>query len=1138
MKRCLAVFLTITLLLTLVPEAAAAERTVYSGTCGAQGSNLSWTLDTASGLLTIQGSGELAVGAFAASEFSRSQDIKNVSLPDGLTNISIQAFDHCVNLISISIPEGVTSIGCEAFSYCRSLSSVSIPESVTSIGNRAFCNCSSLSNVTLPSGISCISAGMFLNSGLKSVSIPGSVTCIEASAYYECSLLTSIALPNQLETIGTKAFTGSGITSVSIPGTVLSIGENAFALCDSLKEIIVDASNPNYSSLNGVLFDKTQSELLRYPAGKTEISYTIPNGITTIRQSAFGGCSKLNSVEMPSSLNVIEYYAFRGCSGLLSLTIPNSVTTIGFCAFGDCSSLKKVTIPNSVTSYSGAFNGCSAIEEAYLDTTTVYSFQDSAASLKTILFGEHVKQIEESGFSECKRLSRIVIPENVDSIGNWAFYECSSLSSILIENPSCEIYMNARTLGAAGLTHICADEGSTAQAYANKYGFSFGHCFEQGTCTYCGLVDPDYNPPDDPPEDPPDDPPDNPPDEPPVSTYTVQYDANGGKGAPKPQTQEEGKVLLLTHLIPVRKGYCFVGWSKYEDEDYVHYSPGQIFREGVDTTLYAVWEKAAPSAARSPVFLAAGEGHSLAFSNQGTALAFGLNFHYQLGDGTYQYRYEPVLVEDLDDLISVAAGAEHSCAIKKDGSVWTWGNNDYGQLGDGSDIDRRTPVKVVGLEQAVCVAAGSDFTIVSKEDGTVWSCGWNYYGELGVSSHGINGIYHSAVPVRVNGLYGVEALSAGEYFGLALRSDGTVWSWGRNNYGQLGIGNAIDQDSPIQITSLSGIKAIGAGSSHAAAVAEDGSVWTWGLNESGQLGIGNLNDRFIPVQVPSLTNVTSVALGADFTLALKSDGTVWSWGSNGHSALGNGQASDRSTPGKITGLKNIVAIAAGENHGLALDQSGRLWAWGGNEYGQLGIGSTTEQPVPVRLSTGFISAFPDPDTGFVDVKSASYYDTAVRWASANSITSGTSDTTFSPNDSCTRAQVVTFLWRAAGSPKPTITDNPFTDVKSGKYYYSAVLWALENGITSGTSETEFSPNTICTRAQIVTFLWRFEGSPAPTATSCPFQDVKKGAYYEKAVLWASESGVTAGTSATTFSPNATCTRAQVVTFLYRDMTVD
>ncbi len=170
---------------------------------------------------------------------------------------------------------------------------------------------------------------------------------------------------------------------------------------------------------------------------------------------------------------------------------------------------------------------------------------------------------------------------------------------------------------------------------------------------------------------------------------------------------------------------------------------------------------------------------------------------------------------------------------------------------------------------------------------------------------------------------------------------------------------------------------------------------------------------------------------------------------------------------------------------------------------------------------------------FQDVPDDAYYFEAVNWAVANNVTNGTSETTFSPNVGCTRAQVVTFLWRAAGQPEPTEGTNPFTDVKEGTYYYKAVLWAVEKGITNGTSETTFDPDETCTRAQIVTFLWRREGKPAPTGANNPFADVKPSAYFGSAVLWAVEKGITNGTSETTFEPNEDCTRAQVVTFLWR-----
>ena len=181
----------------------------------------------------------------------------------------------------------------------------------------------------------------------------------------------------------------------------------------------------------------------------------------------------------------------------------------------------------------------------------------------------------------------------------------------------------------------------------------------------------------------------------------------------------------------------------------------------------------------------------------------------------------------------------------------------------------------------------------------------------------------------------------------------------------------------------------------------------------------------------------------------------------------------------------------------------------------------------------FMKANGNPQTGvFVDVATGSYYEDAVDWAVENGITKGTDDTHFSPYGICTRAQAVTFLWRAAGSPEPETRAMPFTDVPVGSYYYDAVLWAVENGITKGTSDTTFSPNMTCSRAQIVAFLWRSEKSPA-AGTANPFADVKSTAYYADAVLWAVEENITKGTTNTTFSPDADCTRAQIVTFLWR-----
>ena len=188
----------------------------------------------------------------------------------------------------------------------------------------------------------------------------------------------------------------------------------------------------------------------------------------------------------------------------------------------------------------------------------------------------------------------------------------------------------------------------------------------------------------------------------------------------------------------------------------------------------------------------------------------------------------------------------------------------------------------------------------------------------------------------------------------------------------------------------------------------------------------------------------------------------------------------------------------------------------------------------VTVSASFVRSGEQTELPFTDVDSGAYYYDAVRWAVEQGIASGVTGTAFAPGRGCTRAQLVTFLWRANGSPEPSEKENPFTDVSPDSYYYKAVLWAVEQGITSGVTKTAFAPDRVCTRAQAAVLLWRAEGSPAASGTH-DFRDVAEGAYYTDAVAWAVESGVTQGTTSTTFEPGTTCTRAQIMTFLHRAM---
>lgn len=221
---------------------------------------------------------------------------------------------------------------------------------------------------------------------------------------------------------------------------------------------------------------------------------------------------------------------------------------------------------------------------------------------------------------------------------------------------------------------------------------------------------------------------------------------------------------------------------------------------------------------------------------------------------------------------------------------------------------------------------------------------------------------------------------------------------------------------------------------------------------------------------------------------------------------------------KVSSANNVSATIVGSN--VYTDKSS-------------GAKSVAVTPGGVTVSTvsDSLSGTEETPVRFTDVPDGAYYADAVRWAVENGITTGTGENTFSPDAPCTRAQMVTFLWRANGSPEPKDSGNWFSDVSAGAYYYKAVLWAVENGITTGTGATTFSPDATVTRGQTVTFLHRAAGSPQ--ASGSRFSDVDSDAYYAAAVAWAVANGITDGVSATSFAPGSPCTRAQIVTFLYR-----
>jgi len=365
--------------------------------------------------------------------------------------------------------------------------------------------------------------------------------------------------------------------------------------------------------------------------------------------------------------------------------------------------------------------------------------------------------------------------------------------------------------------------------------------------------------------------------------------------------------------------------------------------------------------------IAGGDSHTLALKSDGTIWAWGDNQWGQLGDGTTNLHLTPFHVNGLNNIIALI-GRNHTVALKGDGTVWAWGRNKEGQLGDGTTTNRSTPIHVVGLDSVAAIGASVGHTVALKSDGTVWAWGNNSEGQLGngtitdrstpIQVTGLNGI----AAISAGGVVG-EVVTRGRanffvnfFHTVALKGDGTVWAWGSNFQGQLGSDTTNDHSTtPLKVRGLTNVIASAAGGLHTVALKSDGTVWAWGRNREGQLGDGTTTDRTSPVQVVGLSGVTAISAGVAHNIALKSDGTVWAWGSINDTT---DDPSNSTTPFQVSGLTDAVASAVGgltvlnavNGHTAVLKGDGTVWTWGRNKEGQLGDGTTTDRTRPVQVT--------------------------------------------------------------------------------------------------------------------------------------------------------------------------------------------
>ena len=402
--------------------------------------------------------------------------------------------------------------------------------------------------------------------------------------------------------------------------------------------------------------------------------------------------------------------------------------------------------------------------------------------------------------------------------------------------------------------------------------------------------------------------------------------------------------------------------------------------------------------------VALGGSHTIAISESGSLWAFGQNNVGQLGDISTVQKNSPVQIGTLNTWVSASCGSSHTIALKNDGTMWSWGQNGLGQLGDNtSGINKSSPVQIGTDTNWVSISTGNAHALALKNNGTLWSWGYGFSGELGIN---LGSIQRSS-PVQIGTDTNWTKIAADGGHSLAIRTNGTLWSWGDNSYGAVGDNTVVNRSSPVQIgtrtdwtniqkggggggnsfsyairsdgtlwgwgyalqhnlglfvpanqpskvdTVLS-FSSIATGGSHTMALRSDGTLWGWGLNSSGQLGNSStISTTSSPVQIGTLNNWSKIFVGWSNTMAIKSDGTLWSWGVNTYGMVGDNTSTGRISPVQIGTLTNWSTLALGNNHALALKTDGTLWSWGYNGNGELGqsLISSTNRSSPVQVGT-------------------------------------------------------------------------------------------------------------------------------------------------------------------------------------------
>ena len=974
------------------------------------------------------------------------------------------------------------------FNYASSISEIVVGEDITSIGSNLIRGCQ---NVTVrilgadtelcyensgPTFNNGADITIILNQENKNYIMDEGVLFTadrETLIRYTSEAVSEYEVPSSVKTIAAKAFAQqSNLTGVSIPSSVTEIGNYAFQTCENLSELTIPDSVTTLGSY-----------LLMNSGAKT---LTLGNGVTALPQTAFEGSKNLETVYINSSIQSMGWRCFYNC-GLTEIVFPadSSLSEIGKMAFSENTQLKSVTLPSSVTSLGeSAFSGCS--------------------SLQSVTLNQGLTTISSYAFRYCDQLLEITIPSSVTSMGSQlkGFYKATMSSNLLNQ--------------AATWTGVLPYGLQSSET--DLAGYTFSGWYDLDGTVYIGNNKTEITSE--------------------ITVYAVysgdiSFEANGGEGTVSAVNSyyapglADGATIAISDkssTLPsdgfTREGYMLSGWNTEADGSGTSYDLGatvNVTNQEIKT-LYAQWTpntytinfSGGTEASGSTASVSATYDQPATLTTNGFTMAdknfAGWATEASATTATYS---DGATVENLT---TEANGTVTLYAVWTDKQVLT--------------PDKSVQTKTYnGNPQKFTL--DDSYTIAYKQNGTTVTDPINAGSYDVVISYAGDDTYAPYPETTISG--GLVIIPA--TLTAPVLSDYTATA------------TSITVTAPARPD----------GASEVQYSIDGGSTWQ---NSNKFSGLTAGTSYPVIARFVADTSGNYADSGNSTPLSVKTDAandtpspTPGNSGTSGGSHSSSGSSSSSATYAvTVDSTKNGTVAVSPKNAKPGATVTLTVTPKDGYELDDLTVTDKNGKSIKVvegkngkftftmpdskvTVDATFAKIVAQPKVSFADISASAYYYDAVAWAVENGVTSGTTATTFSPNAPCTRAQAVTFLWRAAGSPAPKSSANPFTDIQPGAYYYDAVLWAVEQGITAGTTATTFNPDTTCTRAQIVTFLFRAGG--ADTTGANPFTDVADSAYYAGAVAWAVSNGITTGTTAATFSPSAPCTRAQIVTFLYR-----